>query len=197
MRDYIVGTPLANLNASTDLMERCFQAYADTTNLLPYPRRTNHRAWINYIGMSVLAILSSTERRNLPVMFELLTSAQVPCHRDFQPENIIVLEGGTPVIIDFEYYANDNPSIDLAQFCLSSSLSLSIEARLDLLTRFRECLKQKGIVLENRDLVAGAYFWALKGLAAGPDTKEKCNPGESALTSHALQMARSLAAQAG
>jgi len=161
--EYILGARLSDLDPETDLVARCFAIYASCTTLESNKPHIRHLELLGRLHPLVLAMLSSSERRNLPRLMNLLSSAtQIPCHRDFHPRNIMVSERGDIFLIDFESYGNDNPAIDVARMCFNSSFAFSFHTRLGLTAKFRDCLRRKsGFGFQDVELVAGIYFAAL------------------------------------
>ena len=161
--DFLSGALLSDIDPEIDLIARCFEIYAGCTNLESDERNIRHLDLLRKLHPLVLVTLSSTERRNLPRLMNLLSSpAQIPCHRDFHPRNIIVSEHGGIFVIDFEQYGNDNPALDVARMCFNSSLRFSFDTRVDLAAKFRDCLRRKiGLTFQDIELVAATYFRAL------------------------------------
>ena len=166
VREYILGEPLATVAASDGLLEQCIGLYVNTLDLRPRVPNRNALRSLAEIHVEALRLLDSSERRALHSLFRKLAfGPQVPCHRDFRPENVIVSGANIPFVIDFDFYGMDSPAVDVARFCLNPSLTMSMTKRMNLTKTFCDVLQRTArIDVQPDELIAGAYFWAIKSI---------------------------------
>ncbi|MDR3292686.1 MAG: phosphotransferase [Clostridiales bacterium] len=71
--------------------------------------------------------LDATTRYDLCTRLEAMPKHNKVCHGDFNPENIIITEGGTPYILDWSHATQGNASADVARTYLLFWLAGEIE----------------------------------------------------------------------
>lgn len=91
------------------------------------------------------ADLDATTRYELHTRLESMPKHNKVCHGDFNPENIIVKDDGTPYILDWSHATQGNASADVARtyllFWLNGDIDLA-EKYMDLFCRKSDTAKQ-------------------------------------------------------
>lgn len=91
------------------------------------------------------ADLDATTRYELHTRLESMPKHNKVCHGDFNPENIIVKDDGTPYILDWSHATQGNASADVARtyllFWLSGDIDLA-EKYMDMFCRKSDTAKQ-------------------------------------------------------
>lgn len=91
------------------------------------------------------ADLDATTRYELHTRLESMPKHNKVCHGDFNPDNIIVKDDGTPYILDWSHATQGNASADVARtyllFWLSGDIDLA-EKYLDMFCRKSDTAKQ-------------------------------------------------------